>query len=94
MSSTILTGIVAAYVCRASEAEFSRGPVNSEFRCSLFLLSSKDMTVRVEGARTMMAFLKSKGFDIPYNEIKDGTHDLAIWQALPKIFDFFERYKN
>jgi poly(3-hydroxybutyrate) depolymerase len=60
----------------------------------MYTNGDKDMTVRVEGARTMMAFLKSKGFDIPYNEIKDGTHDLSIWQALPTIFDFFEKYKK
>lgn len=52
------------------------------------------MTVRVEGARKMMAFLKEKGFDIPYNEIKDGTHDMAVWVALPTIFDFFEKHKR
>jgi poly(3-hydroxybutyrate) depolymerase len=60
----------------------------------MYTNGEKDMTVRVEGARTMMAFLKEKGFDIPYNEIKDGTHDMAVWVALPTIFDFFEKHRK
>ncbi len=60
----------------------------------MYTNGEKDMTVRVEGARAMMAFLESKGFDIPYNEIKDGTHDMSVWLALPTIFDFFEKYKK
>ncbi|MCX6551131.1 MAG: alpha/beta hydrolase-fold protein [Acidobacteria bacterium] len=60
----------------------------------MYTNGDKDMTVPVEGARTMMAFLRAKGFDIPYNEIKDGTHDMSVWQALPTIFDFFEQHKR
>jgi hypothetical protein len=42
----------------------------------------------------MIQWLKERGLDIPYNEIKNGTHDLSVWQNLPNIFDFFEKHRG
>ena len=60
----------------------------------MYTNGEKDALVSVEGARKMIAYLKEKGFDVPYNEIKDGTHDMAMWEALPTIFDFFDKHKR
>jgi len=60
----------------------------------LYTHGDQDATVPVEGARKMMQWLKQQGFDIPYAEIKGGTHDWAVWQNLPQIFDFFEKHRR
>jgi poly(3-hydroxybutyrate) depolymerase len=48
----------------------------------------------VQRSRDMIQWLKERGLDIPYNEIKNGTHDLSVWQNLPNIFDFFEKHRG
>lgn len=60
----------------------------------LYTHGDQDATVSVEGARKMMQWLRERGFDIPYAEIEGGTHDWAIWQNLPRIFDFFEQHRR
>ena len=57
----------------------------------LYTVGEKD---NVERSRDMIRWLKERGLDIPYNEIKDGTHDLSVWQNLPNIFDFFEKHRR
>jgi hypothetical protein len=57
----------------------------------LYTVGEKD---NVERSREMIRWLKERGLDIPYNEVKDGTHDLAVWQNLPNIFDFFEKHRK
>jgi poly(3-hydroxybutyrate) depolymerase len=57
----------------------------------LYTVGEKD---NVERSREMIRWLKERGLDIPYNEIKDGTHDMSIWQNLPNIFDFFEKHRG
>jgi len=56
----------------------------------LYTVGEKD---NVERSRAMVAWAKTKGFEIPINEIKDGTHDMSIWINLPNIFNFFEQHK-
>jgi poly(3-hydroxybutyrate) depolymerase len=60
----------------------------------IYTNGDQDMTVSVDGARRMIQWLKERGYDIPYTEVKGGTHDMAIWQNLPQIFDFFEKYRR
>ena len=60
----------------------------------IYTNGDKDMTVSVDGARRMIQWLKERGYDIPYTEVKDGTHDMSVWQNLPQIFDFFEKYRR
>ena len=55
----------------------------------LYTVGEKD---NVERSRQMVRWAKEHGFEIPINEIKDGTHDLSIWINLPNIFNFFERH--
>jgi poly(3-hydroxybutyrate) depolymerase len=57
----------------------------------MYTVGEKD---NVERSREMIRFLKEKGIEIPYYEIKDGTHDLSVWQNLPTIFDFFEKHRG
>jgi poly(3-hydroxybutyrate) depolymerase len=57
----------------------------------MYTVGEKD---NVERSRDMIRWLKDRGFDIPYNEIKDGTHDMSVWQNLPNIFDFFEKHRG
>jgi len=57
----------------------------------LYTVGEKD---NVERSREMIRWLKERGLDIPYNEVKDGTHDLSVWQNLPNIFNFFEKYRR
>jgi predicted peptidase len=57
----------------------------------LYTVGEKD---NVERSREMIRWLKERGLDIPYNEIKDGTHDMSVWQNLPNIFDFFEKHRG
>jgi poly(3-hydroxybutyrate) depolymerase len=57
----------------------------------LYTVGEKD---NVERSRDMIRWLKERGLDIPYNEVKDGTHDLSVWQNLPNIFDFFEKHRR
>ncbi len=47
-----------------------------------------------ERARTMISWAKEHGLDIPYNEIKNGTHNSAPWDNLPNIFNFFEKQRR
>jgi hypothetical protein len=42
----------------------------------------------------MVRWAKEHGLEIPINEIKDGTHDMAIWTNLPNIFNFFEKHQK
>ncbi len=60
----------------------------------LYTHGDKDMTVPVDGGRRMIQWLKEKGIHVPYNEVKGGTHDMAIWENLPNIFDFFEKHQG
>jgi predicted peptidase len=60
----------------------------------IYTNGDKDTTVPVDGARRMIQWLKERGYDIPYTEVKDGTHDMAVWQNLPQIFDFFEKCRR
>jgi poly(3-hydroxybutyrate) depolymerase len=60
----------------------------------LYTHGDKDATVPVDGGRRMIQWLKEKGIDVPYNEVKGGTHDMAIWENLPNIFDFFEKHRG
>jgi poly(3-hydroxybutyrate) depolymerase len=46
----------------------------------------------VERSREMVRWAKAHGFEIPINEIKNGTHDMSIWINLPNIFNFFEQH--
>jgi hypothetical protein len=39
----------------------------------------------------MVSWAKEHGLEIPYNEIKNGTHNSAPWDNLPSIFNFFEK---
>ena len=57
----------------------------------LYTVGEKD---NVERSREMIRWLKARGLDIPYHEVKDGTHDLSVWQNLPNIFDFFEKHRR
>jgi len=49
---------------------------------------------RPERARTMISWAKEQGLDIPYNEVKGGTHDSAPWDNLPNIFNFFDQHRR
>jgi len=60
----------------------------------IYTNGDKDMTVPVDGTRRLIQWLKDRGYDIPYVEVKDGTHDMAVWQNLPQIFDFFEKHRR
>jgi len=57
----------------------------------LYTVGEKD---NVERSREMVRWAKEHGFEIPINEIKDGTHDLSIWINLPNIFNFFEKHQK
>lgn len=57
----------------------------------LYTVGEKD---NVERSREMVRWAKEHGFEIPINEIKDGTHDLSIWTNLPNIFNFFEQHQK
>jgi poly(3-hydroxybutyrate) depolymerase len=46
----------------------------------------------VERSREMVRWAKEHGFEIPINEIKNGTHDMSIWINLPNIFNFFDKH--
>ncbi len=45
-------------------------------------------------ARTMVAWAKDHGLEIPYTEVKNGTHDSAPWDNLPNIFNFFDEQRH
>ena len=45
-------------------------------------------------ARDMVAWAKAHGLEIPYTEVKNGTHDSAPWDNLPTIFNFFEKQQK
>lgn len=55
------------------------------------LLYTVGQNDNVERSREMVRWAKAHGFEIPINEIKDGTHDMSIWINLPNIFNFFEK---
>jgi len=57
----------------------------------LYTVGEKD---NVERSRQMIRWAKEHGLEIPFNEIKDGTHDMSIWINLPNIFNFFEKYQR
>ncbi len=57
----------------------------------LYTVGEKD---NVERSREMVRWAKEHGFEIPIDEIKDGTHDMSIWINLPNIFSFFEKYRK
>ncbi len=57
----------------------------------LYTVGEKD---NVERSREMVRWAKAHGFEIPINEIKDGTHDMSIWINLPNIFNFFEQHRQ
>jgi poly(3-hydroxybutyrate) depolymerase len=57
----------------------------------LYTVGEKD---NVERSREMVRWAKAHGFEIPINEIKDGTHDMSIWINLPTIFNFFEQHRK
>ena len=57
----------------------------------LYTVGEKD---NVERSREMVRWAKAQGFEIPINEIKDGTHDMSIWINLPNIFNFFEQHQR
>ena len=42
----------------------------------------------------MVAWTKEHGLEVPYNEIKNETHDSSPWDNLPNIFNFFEQHKR
>ncbi len=42
----------------------------------------------------MIQWLKGQGLDLPCVEVEGGTHDLAVWENLPAILDFFERHRR
>jgi len=60
----------------------------------MYVHGELDTTVPVEGARQMMKRFKEIGFEIPYVEVKGGSHGRAVWDTLPQIFDFFEKYRR
>jgi pimeloyl-ACP methyl ester carboxylesterase len=57
----------------------------------LYTVGEKD---NVERSREMVRWAKERGFEIPIDEIKDGTHDMSIWINLPTIFNFFEQHRR
>lgn len=57
----------------------------------LYTVGERD---NVERSREMVRWAREHGLEIPINEVKDGTHDMAIWTNLPNIFNFFEQHRK
>jgi len=59
----------------------------------IFMTEGTGATPSLAGSRRMAAWMKDRGFKFEYLEV-DGDHPGMVPLVLPKIFDFFDRYRS
>ena len=62
-------------------------------RMPIFMTEGTGATPSLAGSRLMAAWMKSHGFIFEYLEV-DGDHPGMVPLVLPKVFDFFDRYRS
>ena len=61
-------------------------------RLPIFMTEGTGATPSLEGSRALAKFMRSGNFVFEYLEV-DGNHGSMVPMVLPRIFDFFNRYK-
>ena len=59
----------------------------------IFMTEGTGATPSLEGSRLTAAWMKNHGFKFEYLEV-DGDHPGMVPLVLPKVFDFFDRYRS